>query len=215
MRKKVEIKKALRSMSDIYAWLDTETTGLDPHAPSYHRVIEIAVVLTDPELNELKSFETKVLLSAADFANASAEALTVNGYTPEEWKDAQPHSRELWGTIHEMLKGKTIAGQNTPFDSKFVAAEMQRFGLKPAWHRRAFDTTTLAQYVMRAFNVRDKRGQLTASLVPVYAALGGPKLPEHRAMADVRRAQYLYRIFKDQFDGWLMTKYGSTTPPRL
>jgi len=45
-------------------WIDTETTGLDPHTGS---LLEIAVVVTDDNFNELGAYSTNVL--GADLAN--------------------------------------------------------------------------------------------------------------------------------------------------
>lgn len=189
-------------MEKVLVWLDTETTGLTPNAHPYHRIIEIGISVTDLDLNVIEEFETKIQLSPADRATASPEALRVNQYSDEEWAGAPLPNRDLWDRVDRLTAKRPIAGQNPTFDTGFLRAEFQRFGITPRWHRRLYDTTTLAHHVMWTHDVRDARGQSTASLVPVYKALGGPELPEHRAMADVRRAQYLYRIFKDGFGLW-------------
>lgn len=189
-------------MSRTLVWIDTETSGLKPNTHPFHRVIEIAVSVTDVDLNIIEEFETKIRLSAVDRANASPKALEVNHYTDEEWADAVEPSRSLWQKVLSMTKDRAFAGQNPKFDEQFLVAELQRFGLASNWMRRLYDTTTLAHHIMWAHDVKGDNGQLTASLVPVYKALGAPELPEHRAMADVKRAQYLYRIFKDGFYLW-------------
>jgi exonuclease I len=183
------------------AWVDTETSGLEP---TRDRIIEIAIVITDEHLNVFETFERKIKLSPSDRLAASPQALLVNGYTDAEWADAVPSDAELWGEVHRLTDGALLAGQNvTQFDSKFIAAEMMRFNLRPRWDRRMQDTMGDAIRAMYAFDVKapNRKGELqyTAGLEHVYKALGGPDLPAHRAMADVKRAMYVYKIFHDAF----------------
>jgi DNA polymerase III epsilon subunit-like protein len=183
--------------NDYFAWMDTETSGLDCEK---HRVLEIAISLTrgKDRLEIIKEFEAKIFLSAQDYKIAEPRALEVNGYTTEEWEKcgAVISNKEVWQQVQELTAGATIANQNPRFDMGFVEAEMKRYGLVPSWQRRPYDVTTYSIVVMRALNVRNENGWPSASLADVYRALKAPPLPaEHRAMPDVRRAQFLHNLF--------------------
>lgn len=180
-----------------FAWVDTETSGLDPQQ---HRVLEIAVVVTDQDLNDVDVFESKIKLSPGDRAAATPKALEVNGYNDAEWADAPPSSRELWSRVQSMTTRRNFAGQNPLFDEGFLRAELGRWGLKGYWFRRLLDTQSFGQIIGRSHNLRNANNVITNSLVPIYDALGGPKLPEHRAMGDVRRSIFVYDHFRRMYE---------------
>jgi len=183
-------------MDEQLAWIDVETTGLSPEK---HRVIEIAIEVTDHDLNIKESYESKIALDLRDRLLAEPKALEINGYTEEEWEGSPEGDEKFWENIRKLLSKKTLAGQNIiAFDSHFVACEMLRHKIKPSWSRRQFDVMTFSIYTMMALDVKTPQGYSTASLPDVYRALGGPDLPEHRAMADVKRAQWVYRVYLEK-----------------
>jgi DNA polymerase-3 subunit epsilon len=168
------------------AWVDVETTGLEADK---HRVIEVAVEVTDMDLRVIEAYSTKIGLDARDRLIAEPKALEVNGYTDEEWQGAPMPSYELWERVHRLTSRLTLAGQNVEFDAKFMTAEMLRFGLRPSWIRRKLDVMGYG------INAMMEHGLKSASLDEVYAALGGPNIGAHRAVADVKRAQYVYKMY--------------------
>lgn len=179
------------------AWLDTETSGLD-HMRD--RILEIAVVVTDGDLNELDIYEQKIRLSPVDRIAASPRALEVNGYTDAEWADAPLPNADIWNRVAQMTDRAILGGQNvTQFDSKFIAAEMMRFNIRPNWDRRMADVMGDSVRIMHLLDVRHPKGYPTAGLEFVYDALGGPPMVAHRALADVRRAMFVYKYFDDAF----------------
>lgn len=178
--------------SDRMAWVDTETTGLDE---KLYRVIDIAVVITDPHLRILDTYETQIKLSPADRACFSPGAMAVNGFTDEAWKDAPENSREIWERVATMTHGLPLYGQNVDFDSRFILSECRRVGVKPVWDRRRGDTALLS---MRLKHVK---GLANAKLETSYPALGGPELPPHQAMPDVIRCMWLYYEMLVKNDG--------------
>ena len=178
------------------AWVDTETSGLEPDKD---RIIEIAIVVTDGDLNEIETFEQKIRLSPTDRLAASPKALEVNGYNDTDWAEAPLPSKEIWERVYQLTNRRLLAGQNVTFDAKFIAAEMMRFGIRPGWDRRMADTMEDSIRIMYALGVRHPKGYPTAGLEFVYDALGGPPMPAHRAMADVRRAMFVYKYFNDAF----------------
>ena len=62
-------------------YFDLETGGVEPQ----HPVIQLAAVAVDGAGKEASSFEQKI---AFDVAACDPEALKVNGFTPDAWKDA-------------------------------------------------------------------------------------------------------------------------------
>ena len=186
------------------AWVDTETSGLEPDKD---RIIEIAIVVTDGDLNEIETFEQKIRLSPTDRLAASPKALEVNGYNDADWAEAPLPSKEIWERVYQLTNRRLLAGQNvTQFDAKFIAAEMMRFGIRPGWDRRMADTMEDSIRIMYALGVRHPKGYPTAGLEFVYDALGGPSMPAHRAMADVRRAMFVYKYFNDAFRAALLMR---------
>jgi DNA polymerase-3 subunit epsilon len=175
------------------AWLDTETTGLEPSQGA--RVIDICVIVTDAHLATLDEFETQIKLTPIDRAAAHPKALAVNGYTDADWANAPDNSVAIWKRVQEMTKDAVVYGQNPDFDRKFIAAEMNRFGLKPLWDRRLGDTQLLSLRLMHVLNLPN------AKLETAYNALGGPAMTAHRARPDVLRAMYLYRKMLVETDG--------------
>ena len=65
-------------------FFDTETGGVLPHQPT----IQLAgIVVDDSDWSEKASFECKIKFDEKD---ADPEALKINHYTPEAWRDAIP-----------------------------------------------------------------------------------------------------------------------------
>ena len=185
--------------SDIrLAWVDIETSGLDPVRD---RVVEIAVLVTDGDLNELDLYEQKIRLDTVGRLAASPRALAINGYTDVGWADEPLSCEAIWKRVYDMTDRAILGGQNViQFDSKFIAAEMMRFGLRPNWDRRMADTYADSIRTMYALDVRHpETDKPTAALEFVYDALGGPPMPAHRALADVRRAMFVYNTFNRAF----------------
>lgn len=169
------------------AWVDTETTGLSPRPNKGNsRVIDLAIVVTDPHLNVLDMYETKIKLSVADRASFHPKAMVANGYTDEEWANAPENSLSIWERVHKMTKGLLICGQNVPFDKEFLESEMMRYNLKPQWDRRDGELMLLSMRVYQTSSIPNMK------LENVYAEIGGPKLLPHRALPDVLRTMYLY-----------------------
>lgn len=180
------------------AFVDVETTGLKP---GVNRVIEVAAVIAEAAPTGLSTIDTLDFQQVVDLTQGpwSAKALEVNGYFPghPDWdgapKAGSRKAQELWKKLADLLAGCTLCSQNVSFDRDFIAAEMAYFDLPAKWGRRTFDLQGLAALVAI------KHGLASASLHAAYDALGGPKLPEHRAMTDVQRGVYLYKTVAGAF----------------
>lgn len=163
------------------AWCDTETTGLDPDR---HDILDIAIVRVASDGSETV-FSSKILMERPQ--NAHPKALEVNGYTPEKWVDARPVG-EVFREIHDrkLLQDCILAGQNIPFDARFINATFQRLGIDARVDYHLYDTVTLALAHLKPY-------LKSVSLVPVCVALGIPVDNAHEAMADCRMAMAVNR----------------------
>lgn len=95
------------------AFVDTETTGLDP---SRHELIEIAVIRVDGRtLVEKGRFAAKIKPTG----EVPEAARRVNGYTPEKWAGARECCDVLLDAVR-MIDGARWAGSNPRFDRDFV-----------------------------------------------------------------------------------------------
>lgn len=176
------------------AFIDVETTGLEPHK---HRVIEIAAARVNLASNPHLWADTPVIQSfkikpnESCLADAQAEALAVNGYAakPEDWADApemgSPEAGAVWRQIWEVCRYASLATQNVPFDQGFAMAEFKYHGIVNAepWARRFCDIQSYSIAIAMQY------GLTKWGLSDVYAALvkheGYEPIPTHRAAGDV------------------------------
>ena len=106
------------------AFLDTETTG---RHPGIHELLEIGVVIVRGDnLAMIDSFEVKIKPEHLELAEP--EALAINHWSQEAWKDALPHAEAL-RLFCEKIRGATPAGWNVAFDRAFLEPAMNRLGI--------------------------------------------------------------------------------------
>ncbi len=106
-----------------FAFLDIETTG---RHPGIHEILEIGVVITNSDMSEmLDSFELKTRPERIE--DAEQEALAINHWSEEAWRDAMPLVQAL-NIFGEKIKGATPAGWNVSFDRAFLEPAMNRSG---------------------------------------------------------------------------------------
>lgn len=176
----------------ILAFIDTETTGLEP---GHNRVLEAGLQLIDAtKEGAMILLHSQLLRQRVDLKVSpwAPEALRVNGYYDEhpDWVGAPmadtPDAFEKWRSFADRLTGAILCSQNVGFDRSFLKAEFDRFELEPKWDRRAVDLQALSAVAAIKF------GLPRFGLHQVYTALGGPKLQEHRAMADIERGKFVF-----------------------
>lgn len=169
---------------------DVETTGL---SPSEHRIIEAAYARVLPgQWDQLDIKVYRFALTPEAYSQGSPRAYEVNGYYPDhpDWKGApvidSPEAKAAWQEIERDLTDAVLMNQNVAFDAKFLQAEIDRChaGISgdPPWHDGLWEVMDFSKAHMK------KAGQRGWALHKVYELLNGPKLPEHRAEADVLRA---------------------------
>lgn len=182
------------------AFIDTETTGLDP---SKHEVIDVAVVFDDdvfrrvgaPWAMQLRREEPDVAvwhtrIRPERIEDAEPKALEVNGYRADLWADA-PTAAEVAHTIANLLTragaDPVIVGHNVSFDRDFLNALLRRSGSKAQVSYHAVDTVALCyEHLVPC-------GLESLSLDNVRRFMGIPTAGGHAALKDALDAREVYR----------------------
>jgi DNA polymerase-3 subunit epsilon len=179
----------------LLAFIDTETTGLDPQV---HEVIEIAIILTHSNGRTL-TYHRKIKPERLDVADPIA--LKVNGYAanPEAWDDALPMSAvgpEILLFLDNALSDGVIlaghnvvlVGHNVSFDREFLIQNLKRAGLKGNISHRTIDTITLAYEHLQPLGLK------SMALDAVRKFLGWSKVGAHTALKDAEDTQRLFQL---------------------
>jgi oligoribonuclease len=134
-------------------WIDMEMTGLQPDAD---RVIEIAMLVTDPQLNVLATGPILVLhqpdevLNAMDSWNRSTHAKSglIEKVRASRLNEAGAE-REAIGFLsaHVPAQSSPMCGNSICQDRRFLARWMPR--LEAYFHYRNLDVSTLKELVRR------------------------------------------------------------------
>lgn len=111
------------SRSDGYAVLDVETTGL---SPSWHRIVEIAVVHVDGRGRRTTEWTTRVN------PQGPVGATHIHGITEADVANA-PLFAELVPQLNGYLRGRAVSAHNANFDLAFLRAEYARAGWQMPW----------------------------------------------------------------------------------
>jgi DNA polymerase III epsilon subunit-like protein len=119
-----------------FVFVDTETTGLDH---TKHEMLEIAIVVI--ENGERTTIERKIKPTRIE--TAQPRALEVNGYSEEEWEEAEEWNKEMSLEFRDLIRGAMIIGHNPMFDLRFIEAACTRFGVRLPL-RPVFDTKCAA-----------------------------------------------------------------------
>jgi DNA polymerase-3 subunit epsilon len=163
-------------MPNCIAFVDLETTGLDP---TKHEILQIGIVRVDARTLSIHSqIELKVI--PTHIFDAEAKALEVNGYREELWIDAVP-LRDALVTIRPWLDGSVLAGHNPGFDAAFLAEGYRSEGVSsPAMDHHRLDTASLAWPLWCSGAIE------SISLGLVCKHLGIDRPTPHGALADAR-----------------------------
>ena len=170
------------------AFIDTETTGLDP---VNNEIIEIAIKIIDTDTfptNIEYEFEGKFKIRRMDLA--SPKALEINGYNEEDWQGAYSWSKLACERLLKQLKGCVVVGHNVQFDIGFIREECNRQGV---WCPRfsTLDTQGMARFLWKDFksvsmdNIRKE--------LPQWFSTEG----SHRAMKDVNDCVTIWNLFRE------------------
>jgi len=165
------------------AFIDTETTGLDP---TVHEVIEFAAIKVTPQ-GQRTRYHT--LIKPEHIETAHPKALQVNGYAddPSRWEDAPPLAAKA-DEISLFLANCILVGHNVSFDEAMLKGSFAQAGLNLSLPHRKIDTITLVYEHLFPLGLR------TASLDATRAFLGWSVEGGHRAEKDAEDAERLYRL---------------------
>ena len=169
-------------------WLDMEMTGLDPDRD---RIIEIAIVVTDAQLNALSQAPVMVVhqadsvLDAMDDWNKSTHARSglidrVKASTQSE--RAVEDQLLAYLTQHVPAKTSPMCGNSICQDRRFLARHMPR--LEAHFHYRNLDVSTLKELAKR--------------WKPAIAK-GLVKQGRHEALADIYESIEELKYYRENF----------------
>ena len=170
------------------AFIDTETTGLDP---INNEIIEIAIKVVDTDdlyLYGIAEYEFEGKFAIRCMETASPKALEINGYNEEEWQGAYRWSKVACERLLERIKDCVIVGHNVEFDINFIREECKRQGV---WCPRfaTLDTKGMARFLwadaksVSMDNIRKDN--------PEHFVTEG----SHRAMKDVDDCITIWNLF--------------------
>ena len=121
---------------------------------------------------------------------ATAKALEVNKYSPEEWADAVDFNdiaQDVYNTLSQ--KGVTVIGSNPKFDLEFLKRACKEAGIKVEdkfFPFRPIDTRALA------FTAWGQNGRANVGLDSLREYLDLPKQGAHRALKDALDAREVF-----------------------
>lgn len=179
------------STADDLLMFDLETSGLDPRV---HEILEIGAVRLTDDLRQKGEFVCKV--QPLNIAAAMPEALAVNGYTAEQWRDAVPIRQALEQFVN-FGDGAMLAGYNLAFDWEFLHAALSVNDIPAAFPYHRFDVFSLV------YEWALKRGISTPlDLQSVCRQFGiTPPPTPHRALEDARAEAALLRALRRSSPG--------------
>jgi DNA polymerase III epsilon subunit family exonuclease len=167
-----------KSLEEVdFAFLDVETTGLDPYWGD--RICEIAILKTRGG-RVLDRFETLINPGRT----IPYQAMAVNGITNEMVRNA-PFFRDVARDVLISLRDAVIVAHNAPFDLGFLTAEFSNIRLSPP-QGEVVDTLSIAR---RYYNFPSN------NLGRIARHLGIPTFGEHRAFGDVRITRDVFEFF--------------------
>ena len=199
------------------AFLDTETTGIDPATGD--RIVELGIVVgVRGEIVERLNWLINPERPIPDGARA------VHGISDDDVKDA-PVFSTIALAISEAMTGKIPAAYNAPFDKGFVAAELGRSGLAAdllppcmraecvwldplVWARELQKyekgkklTDVAGRLGIKLDNAHRASDDAEAALRVMYALARDPRVPQTYG-ALIQEQRRLARAQEDDFRAW-------------
>lgn len=191
------------------AFVDTETTGLDPRQ---HEVWEVALILRDSECVETE----RVWQIAVDLGRADPVALSIGRFyerslqanpgleVAEGGRAAVTPAHAFAKEFAELTHGAHLVGAVPSFDDAFLKRLLRIFHQCPGWHYHLVDVEALAAGAIAAEAFETRTGdafveQLAVATPPwnssdLSRAVGvDPDMfPKHTALGDARWAKAIF-----------------------
>lgn len=172
------------------AFIDTETTGLNP---DYHEVIEFACIIArqvpregkGPTIEIVEEFEMKI--KPEHLERAEEEALRVNGYNEADWIFAIDQ-KNAWEHIAKKVAGCNMVSHNITFDHAFVTKSLERYGVENTFHFHKIDTISMA--FARLYDVPQAERFSLKALCELFKV---ENAKAHTALADTRALVEVYK----------------------
>jgi DNA polymerase-3 subunit epsilon len=159
-----------------FAVIDVETTGL---SASQHRIVEVAVVTTDPWGRVLDEWSTRIN------PQGPVGATHIHGITDADVANA-PVFADVIGQLNLRLAGAAVAAHHASFDLAFLRAEYARAGWDMP-HLPALCTLEGSQYYLPMLDRR--------RLADCCWAVGTPLTGAHSALGDARATAALLAAY--------------------
>ena len=169
-------------------FVDLETTGLDPRK---HEIIQIGVlVVSQPDFEIVRKWEVKV--KPEHIETASREALELNNYDSEKWKDAIPIKKAL-EEFNQLAKDGILIGYNIAFDWLFLEVGFSRHKIDPSCDYHHLDVPSMAFLALYKEDLKRLRlGEITKHF-------GLSRRSEtHDALEDVELTYQIFRKLMEQ-----------------
>ncbi len=167
-------------------WLDMEMTGLDPDRD---RIIEVAMVVTDAQLNTVAEApvlvvnQSDAVLDAMDNWNKSTHARTglIERVKASLLKESEAEVQLLaFLALHVPARTSPMCGNSICQDRRFLARYMPR--VEAYFHYRNLDVSTLKELVRRW---------------KPEIAKGLTKLGRHEALADIHESVEELKYYRE------------------
>lgn len=177
------------------AFIDTETTGLDPDR---HQLYEIAVITDD---GTGQRAEHTWWIAGVDLSTADPDALRISRYYQRTPTAAWEHPDIVAREVAELTAGRHLVGAVPSFDAAFVNRFLRANGHAPSWHYHLVDVEALAAGYLAAGGIGaailgpgdfDPRPPWKSDLLSQAVGVQPDRAARHTALGDARWAAAIY-----------------------
>ncbi len=165
------------------AFIDTETTGLEPEK---HELIEIGLILAEQSLSPEKKIvlnmteEWEVKIKPLHLESADPESLIISHYNESDWANAVDLPEALL-ELSKKTEGAIMVGHNVAFDFAFLQKAFVETKVENKMHYHKLDTISIAFAKLYGQEEVEK-----FSLRALCEYLGVENKNAHTALSDAR-----------------------------
>jgi len=172
------------------AFIDLETTGLDPNK---HEIIEIGCIVARQvsqngqgcTLEKIEEFEIRV--KPEHLETAEPEALRINGYNETDWVFASDLAQAL-KTLSDKTEGAMMIAHNLTFDWSFLEKAFAKTGVL---NKMDFHRIDLLSVAFARLYHETKVDKFSLRALTEYFGLTNERA--HTALADIRVSFEVYK----------------------